>query len=182
LIGDYFEHESKLSHYSTNGISEYIAELEQLCSSTIQQMEPHLEAVSGFTTSNVLLGDILHYWSDVFQKGPQAAIDDLQVGPWTVGQIEHFFNGQGGSGPQVQSSQQIQIQQPAPQGQTPASDFWEIVAMILAPFAGLVIVVNIVTEIIKQFSLDWHMESLSLLALQWVSQMNHLHDQILMQN
>ncbi len=186
LMGDYFDHESKLSNYSTNGISEYMVQLEQLCSSTIQQMEPHLEAVSSFNSSNVLLGDIIHYWSDVFQKGPQALIDGLQVGPWSMGQVEHFLSGQPGAGPQVQSSQQLQmqqpLQQPGPQGQTPVSGFWDIVAAILAPFAALIIVVNIITEIIKQFSLDWHMESLAFLAWQWVSQMNSLHDHILMQN
>lgn len=177
MIGDFYERESKLSNYADDGISTYMVQLAQLCSSTAKDMEPNIDAIRGISNSNILVNDVIHYWSDVFHKGPQALIDDLQVGPWTIGDLT------GSSGVQQSQTMMGQVQQqPMPPGQSPISGFWETVTAVLAPFAGLIVVANIVTEAIKQCSLEVHLANLSWSIWHWFQQMDALHNNILQQN
>jgi hypothetical protein len=176
LMDEYFAKEKQISNYNSNGISQYITDLTNQTGITIHDLQSHLDAISGFNMSNVIVNDVVHYWSDVFQKGPSALIDDLQIGPWTFGQLAY------GNTSQTQSGQMLMPQGQIPPGETPLSGFGESLALILAPFAGLIIVVNIITEIVKQCSLEYHLEALALAALNWVNAMNDLHNNILTQN
>ncbi|GCE10811.1 hypothetical protein [Tengunoibacter tsumagoiensis] len=179
LIGSYFTQEAKLNDYTTkNNVSKYMTQLEQITSASIHDAETHIDAIKGCNTSNVFVNRIVSFWSDLFTKGPGSIPDNMQVGPWSLGQI---FRGDFSISSNTSHSQMYappsQVQTPTPQ-----SGFWEAVAAFLAPFAAVILVVNIVTDVIQQLSLDWHIESLGWTVIQWAQHMNDLHSNILLQN
>lgn len=182
LMEDYFTQESKLNNYTSDTISEYMLQLEQLCKSTINDLQPHLDALQGIMGPNVLISDAINYWSDVFHKGPQELLLGLQVGPWKLGDFlpANQLMAQQGSvmGPQQFSPTQIGQEL----GNALEQSFWDMVAEVLAPLAVVVLVVNLVTEAIKQGKLDWDMGNIGWFVMRWLQQMGDLHNQILSQN
>ncbi|HLG66082.1 MAG TPA: hypothetical protein VKY19_29460 [Ktedonosporobacter sp.] len=90
LIGDYLTSESKLSAYDAKGVSTYLTQAAQLCQSTIADMQPHLNALKDFPSSNFILSAI----EKQFQPGGMGAMmmesQKLEPPPGTWEQLQNL--------------------------------------------------------------------------------------------
>lgn len=172
LMSDYFDHESKLSNYDIDGVSIYMTQLGQHCQTTVRDLQPELDAIKDIKGPSVVVSDVIDYWSDVFHRGPQALIEDLQIGPWKLGDFPPA---------QFLMNQVFMPQEQAPQSALERSLLEEI-SSALVPVAAVILVVNLVWEVIKQWGIVWHVGRIGATLQGWANAMGDLHNEVISQN